>query len=376
MLDEATVEMLKEYFYYREICDDERMDRYFSRTINICRDKYNQLLRIESASWDPLVSNYFERELSLTADGVVNGSANKNSTVTHRFGEVDTTIHEMHVHDNHEDHKDGSSDYHNDDTERVTDDGEMSRNNSGNSGGHSYTNSHNNSTTNTNNHSDTLTESTNSNDTHTEDHKDTDVSTTTKGATKAAPMNASGVGVTGKGKLTGLDFEYASSYTQTDVDTHQSEDDENDVHSEGGGTDHTVTSGNGTTTNNGSGDSTTTHDNSSSSSESGSNYNLRVGTYGTTHHGETGENSSGFNQEDRSGFDTRSKGGANYDIVDGSDTNNTLTKNNELTHERYTGRNGVLPQDALASATNYLMNYSTAFQWLCNKLEPCFIGIF
>jgi len=43
---------------------------------------------------------------------------------------------------------------------------------------------------------------------------------------------------------------------------------------------------------------------------------------------------------------------------------------------RYTGREGLTPQDAMMSATDYLTNYSIAFKWFVNKLDSCFIMLY
>ena len=43
--------------------------------------------------------------------------------------------------------------------------------------------------------------------------------------------------------------------------------------------------------------------------------------------------------------------------------------------EIWTGRDGLTPQEALTKMREYIRG-TTAMQWLLNKLEPCFIGIY
>lgn len=62
----------------------------------------------------------------------------------------------------------------------------------------------------------------------------------------------------------------------------------------------------------------------------------------------------------------------NIDQMSGSkqSTNNVQNRN------RYTGREGLTPQDAMRSAEEYLLGYSPAFQYIIDKLEINFILVY
>ena len=101
-----------------------------------------------------------------------------------------------------------------------------------------------------------------------------------------------------------------------------------------------------------------------------------MGTYGEMYHGEDGKMYEEKNETQHNIKNVLSKTGTNTDDTVNNEVRAGSENTNEVKHDRYAGRDNVLPQDAMASATHYLMNYSTAFQWLCNKLEPCFIGVY
>lgn len=57
----------------------------------------------------------------------------------------------------------------------------------------------------------------------------------------------------------------------------------------------------------------------------------------------------------------------------GSTTGNN--SHSRLTKNIYSGREGLTPQEAFASAIKYLQDYPDAIYWLISQLETCFIGI-
>lgn len=353
--------MLKDYFYYREICDDERMDRYFTRTINIVRDKYKQMLRVESIDFDPLVSKYFEAEYITKSDASTQGRTDFTGKLERHLGEQDITTNNIDTHINIRGEGSQSDDYEKTNTERITDDGNTTLQSSGTTTGYSSTTGQTNLTSNTEDNNVTASNGT--------DTSNKSASTTQKNAVKSAPMNASGVGVSSaEGKLYGLDFEYASSYAQTDNDSTETSNSSN--------ANNTTSNGTSTTTDVGNNNSTTNNNSGSSSSDRGTSSNVRVGSKGETLHDESGNNYSEENITQSGERKVLSKTGTNTDDTLNSETKSGLENTNEVRHDRYAGRDNTLPQDAMASATHYLMNYSTAFQWLCNKLEPCFIGVY
>lgn len=353
--------MLIDYFYYREICDDVRMERYFNRTLNIVRDRYKNLLRVETIEFDPLVSKYFEAEYTTKRDGNTNRTKNISGTTQHKLGEQDITVDNTMTTNRLNGESNSSSDFNRSNSEKITDVGEGSRH--GNSSNSEYGNSRteNNNTINTTDNGVSNTVGT--------DNQNRVTGNITRRADKAAPMNASGVTIGEEsGKLGGLNFEYASAYSQNDSDTNENSNSNNVSNTTNSNTNNSVENGNSNTTNNING--------SSSQRESSTNNNTRTGTYGENSHDESGNNYNETNIEDMQGRKTYTRTGTNTDENVGRETIFGNDTGNELRRERYAGRDGVLPQEAMQKASNYLMNYSTAFQWLCNKLEINFIGIY
>ena len=66
-LDEATVSLIEDRFYFREICDDEKMTRFFQRTLDTVRDRYNEMIRVETIKFDPLVFSFLFINLFISA---------------------------------------------------------------------------------------------------------------------------------------------------------------------------------------------------------------------------------------------------------------------------------------------------------------------
>ena len=65
-LDEATIQLLSDWFDSRFLCDDDNFERFFVRQINLDYWQYNQLLRLQSVEFDPMVSQYLERWVNRT----------------------------------------------------------------------------------------------------------------------------------------------------------------------------------------------------------------------------------------------------------------------------------------------------------------------
>ena len=303
--------MLTDYFRFREICDDEKMDVFFWRDLNIYANRYKALVRVETIDFDPMVNRYFESEFvsnhsnSGTEQGSVSMTGRSNSTEAGNSATSGTT-------------EESSSS-----TTTVNIVG--SENKSGSKYGSNDTTTQSNTTT--------------SND-HTES---ADVETITKSANKIAPMDASNAGGT-SGKLANLDFTYASGYNQTDVASHSSGESHDDGVTENYSTSNGVNSEN-------SSENGTHSENQQTSTASGTN----------------GESSSTtVNNNTISGENSSEQTNAKLFNNSGSDIN----------RNRYTGREGLTPQQAMALASDYLMNYSTAFKWLCKNLEKNFISLY
>lgn len=355
-LDTATVQMLIDRFYFREICDDERMQRYWNRTLDVVRDRYRDILRIETIKFDPLVSKYFEGEY--TVNGTKSGERVKVSNINSTNSKTGSKneIYEDYT----TDRTSGESDWSQDGTSHE---GRETESTSDNLREDNRTGRDTRLTTgNSNNSSTTIGQTTDVNE------SSGTSSNISHEAIKQAPMNASGVqtiasGVD-KGKLTGLDFDYASMYKQDDstgATTNESTDTQNS---------NSTTTDSGTNTTNATGNTTST------GRESEDLHNVTEDSLDKTYHDEGGEHHIDQGQRDNNGL--RNTGTSETGTGHTSGTDNITDTGSEYSvrHERYTGRDNVLPQDALKSAMNYLQNYSTAFEWLCNKLEINFIGIY
>ena len=171
----------------------------------------------------------------------------------------------------------------------------------------------------------------------------TAVDSTSKSANKVAPMDASNAGGT-SGKLNNLDFTYASGYNQTDSNSTTDSTNHSEGTSEGYSTSNGVSSEN--------------------SSENGSHSESQQSSTASGTNGES--NSTTVTNNTVNGESSSEQTNAKLFNNTGSDVN----------RNRYTGREGLTPPQAMALASDYLMNYSTAFKWLCKNLEKNFISLY
>lgn len=330
---------------------------FFQRTLDTVRDRYRQILRVETTKFDPLVSRYFEREY--TVNGTTSGTATKTGSVT---GVNAKTIYDHDVYHDHTDNDLSITNDHDQNEGWITDDNHTeTEGHEGTEGNNTVTGSNRSQSENHNHH--TYHDFTDTNDT-----VDGTNSNINHEALKQAPMNASGVQTIGsgddRGKLTNLNFDYASMYKQDDNSGKNHAHTDNDVTSDG----WTQDDGNSGTA----GSHTDTHIIHEGTDKSGYvDEDNRRDYHDVTDHTYDDE-------RDITADGWKTKNGTVRDERTGltSDQSVNSGSNYEISHDRYTGRDGVLPQDALKSAMNYLQNYSTAFEWLCNKLEINFIGIY
>lgn len=355
--------MIENRFHYREICDDDKMELFFQRTLDTIRDRYRQILRMETIKFDPMVNKYFEGEY--TTNGTDNSEI-RNTSDSVRFKQGTNWLDNEHYdetdgsHEITKDHNEANGFYQDD--RNYESEGHDDKQGNNQISGRSSS-QHNNQTYE-----------------HVVSH--TDDVTTTNGssgeinhkAIKQAPMNASGVTTNGtagvqdqsqiNGALNNLSFSYATAYDANDKTgkTYNFNDEDIDNTSTTNGTD------------------------GGSASESSSNTHI---IHEGTDRDDSGEDHLHHEYEDYSDHEYEDKDHSetegNYHNRGGDtvrDTNTNVSGSTrdgssyQIKHDRYTGRDGVLPQDALKAAMNYLQNYSTAFEWLCNKLEINFIGIY
>ena len=338
------------------------MVNFFWRTLHMYTPRYQSLVRIESLDFDPMVNRYFEAQYvqsgtsesnSQSAGTVENSMSGSNSvTTTDSFKEYPKTVMEVTT-------EGSSSDVGTDilgSTEKST----------------VYNNLRD-----TNAHTGTITDAGNTNATDSTSNSKTEGATTnvtgstdgkSKSANKTAPMSAVNAGGgTGDGDLANLDFTYATGYAQTDTETSS--------------TTGTTTSGssteNGSATRVSNDTNIKTMANTDTSTRTGS---VTESTTPTTNTSEkTNESASTTTTSYANGSviereDTNTvvgtNGGSNTSESESSTSGTTVSNQNST--NRYTGREGLTPQEAMMSASDYLMNYSTAFRWLCRKLDSCF----
>lgn len=254
-----------------------------------------------------------------------------------------------------------------------------------------------------------------------------------KEASKAAPMQAIGIervedlregsyNTVRNGSITGLDFEYASGYGETAGETGRTgkrteryEGDEGIISTAGHEKDNTDTTTYNREQQTGTDISETTQYNQYSERETDSGSETKTRTGGHSEK-ETGERRKTYSQEtetddgrtSESGTDTLSinrrktsavtdsETGHNERKENGSETGTgsestqgterTEGEQNQRTHgstqdqrqttNRFTGREGLTPHEALRGALEYLRSNPPCVQWICSMLEHNFIQVF
>lgn len=86
IVDNATQALLKDYFYYRYVCDDEKFILFFQRNLKQYLKQYNHYLRVENTDFDPMITRYLERQVlnKTTNNGseTITGSETGNKYIT------------------------------------------------------------------------------------------------------------------------------------------------------------------------------------------------------------------------------------------------------------------------------------------------------
>lgn len=62
-IDSATQAELYAWFQFRKVCDNDRFPVYFNRQLALYEDQYLALVRAQSVEWDPMVTEYMERQI-------------------------------------------------------------------------------------------------------------------------------------------------------------------------------------------------------------------------------------------------------------------------------------------------------------------------
>ena len=358
-LPPGTAASIFDRFESREICDNDKFDRYFRRTITNYKSKFETLLMIEGIKFDPMVNRYLE------AQQIRNGTGSNRGVTYNDFS-----------------NKQGGSG--NVTTDTTTKDTESykglhtAQSETHNTGLNSSEEETNNSKLTTgslesigsNMHSGTVTTSGRSaGETH--NTSDSSNDSVTRKADKVAPMSASGVtsAAAGEGQAPGphlanLDFSYASQYAQQDnAGRNIGKNDENksETHSES---------------------VTTTERNSDTRKDSNTGRETDKGGRKVQARDKRDENK---NDTDRTDDKRESDGNVHaYQIDQRAYTDEgtsrkedtVTTQTSDTSTNRITGREGLTPQEAKRQAEEYLRRFNPAIEWFLGVLETCIIGIY
>lgn len=347
----TTVQGIRNWFGDRTVCDDDNFKNYFLRLASPLAPKYLAQLRMETIdqNFDPLVENYLERftenggfdtkkpaALTLTESPTQYTKTLKPADYSVTESPAETTITEVPAETKTEHTPIGYTDTY-EPRAKYSKSGTIKRKDN------SYT--------------------------------DTTVSDNdTKGLSKQNPMSSTSVttgsGPSGSdisGEIEGLNWSYSSAQEQATV------------------------KGYNQSTHEGTGYGEEKYDNYEEGGSSGSDTTTRAyasGAKETTDFKQGSKSGSKSLDVDTAGSKTvtydsnTSKVGKETYVVDSSGTKVQTYANDEKTtygknyKERYTGRAGLTPQEALAEAITYLRTISPAFFDLMMKLEPAFLGVY
>lgn len=94
IVDDATQQELIDYFYFRYVCDDDKFVHFFQRNLNQYVKQYNNYLRVENITFDPMVTRYLERQIINTEskDGFTSKTLSGNDTKNTTNGGTITTV--------------------------------------------------------------------------------------------------------------------------------------------------------------------------------------------------------------------------------------------------------------------------------------------
>lgn len=346
------------------------MVNFFWRNVAMYTPRYLALVRVESMDFDPMVNRYFEAQFvenGETTNASQSNGSNTGSDITSRENIVA-----------------GSSKEYPKTSMRVATEGETHTEGTDTNGPTTKNEAF-------NNVQDTAVHTGSTSDVGSTQASDTTGSTTsnygsasnsattagsTKAANKTAPMDASGdITVTtasdGSKSITGLDFSYATGFSETDSTSKSSGTSSNTATSTTSGTGQKTGSSSNTHTIN-TGDvntktgsiTTTTAQAVNGSTSDGTNESVTVTSYDT----------GSVIEKENTGSDTESINVSHSGTASTSQTDSGT--HSRTSTNRYTGREGLTPQEGMMSATDYLMNYSVAFKWFVNKLDSCFIMLY
>lgn len=346
-LDEATIGAIEDWFGFRYVCDNKKFTRFFTREIALHKWQYEQMVRLESVDFDPMVSNYVERWVNRTGSDTHKGDSTDtvDTTVdTTNSGTTNGTSTPGVTETRTSEHKLGTSQT---TADSSTETPNLTTTAIGSSDGTG-------SDTN-----DTTTDVTGSSDTTTTNKHTGSNNTSDKQLQGVLPDSTTyGNG----GMPASLQWQYADSQSEG---VHTGSDESTDNGSVG------VTNS-GKTTVNGSGSTTTHSDSESTTKQTGTN----------TREGTTTVTNSGTNNDKetitRTGSDntTQTVSGTGKSTTSGMNTRADSAENTfeHTDKEIATGRSQA-PQEMLDRARSYFLKMN-AFDWFRKRLDICFLNVY
>lgn len=357
-IDNATKSAIGKYFASRIINTEEKEDycvfdsdgdpyiafynldygkfiRFFNTEICNDQKRYADLLRIEKTDFDPMVSNYLEEWYKNTHEG--SSSGNSSSTNTPALVNETTTRT-----DNLTENTTNSGTSSNTKGIKVDDDTTVTYNNDD----ARTLNLSNSSNTTDRSNNDTETVTTYDNLTVTDRNKAVNMS-------KNLPNSISYVGAVA-GNIPNLSWTTGTAQNQTETEN--------------------------TNTTSGSVTNATSHNNSvnTSGSNTGTDTMRHTGTVSNERDVNTNDTENGTTSANGQKTNTGTVQTATLkSLISKGDSSSMDSSSNSSTDEhKYvsTGRNGVLPQEAMKEAISYIKN-SRAFDWLIKQLDSCFLEI-
>ena len=329
-LDPATIEALTDWFGLRYLCDDDHFSVFYTREINMLQWQYDQMKRLESVQFDPMVSQYMERwslntgsdthhvtsENEGTSSQESSGKTSNNSSSTPGVRETVETVHTPNT--------------------TVVSTGSSDGTSSGSSTNESTSHETNNSKG-----------SNNQETTSSTDNKSL-AGVLPDSATYGPSTDPNNPNTDENGLPMKLNWTYASSQTGSHGIDSSSVVGNNESGSESNGNSTASVE-----------DSTETHTDSESTVKT------------------TGEDTTTV-QTSKTGSDNVESQGTSQGTVDGKTSGTSSeTGDNTFRHEDkyiHTGR-GEAPQDMLDRARSYILKMN-AFDWLRKQLDSCFLGVY
>lgn len=334
-IDEATVRSINNWYKYRIICDDEKFTDFFERQLDLVLPRYNKLIRLENTDFDALVNIYRERQVAGTGSETGSDTNSLTRTITENVTDTKTTTRTPNLTTSNEGTTSKTIDT------DTTDSGETSSTRTPNLTTTDSGTSSSSSSTETQN--------------HTEGQNSNNAEGMSASVGKQNPQSISYSSGFDSDGMPALDWGYPSSQSQN----------------------KNKSSNSGTNESDGTGSSDTTQSGTSANTNALTGTDVTEGQNQNTGTVDTSESGTSTNDETLTGTDTTAESGTHSKMSGFSDegARGTQKTTNNTTSEIFSGRDSLTPQAALKEAMSYV-KMSSAFKWLKEQLEVCFLSIY